>query len=293
MVHGWAVPRQVLQVSALVTLVLLVAFVVALRLGGVPAAIGVGMGFVALTRPTLSLPPTRAAAFAVPAAMTGAVAVALRGQPLASAFFVALVCLTVAPAGELHEALMVGLATAVAMLSSAPGTFDPLTTAAWMLVGGLTLLGLALALKLPPAEAKPIPPPLVWRHAVVMAASVGVVVYLVQVLQIPHGYWMAATLTVVLRPVLGETTRAVRERVIGTVAGALLALVLADALPRWAVVAALGACTLLMIAYTTLGEQAKQVVFLTPTAILMAPAGSTRLFAVSYTHLTLPTSDLV
>ena len=60
-----------------------------------------------------------------------------------------------------------------------------------------------------------------------MAVAVGAVVYLVGAWDIPHGYWMALTLTVVLRPFDDQTRRKSLQRVVGTIGGVVLSLLLA------------------------------------------------------------------
>jgi len=107
-----------------------------------------------------------------------------------------------------------------------------------------------------------------------MAILVGAVVYQVEILQIPHGYWIAMTLTVVLRPFGPETQQAAWQRVTGTVAGALMALVLVFLLPQWAVLVAVVISFVLMIASAVQGSLTRQVAFMTPAVILLGSSAA-------------------
>lgn len=66
-----------------------------------------------------------------------------------------------------------------------------------------------------------------FRHAVRLSAVVLVAAALFRVLSLPHGYWVAVTALVVLRPDYASTRARGVARVAGTAAGALLATVVA------------------------------------------------------------------
>lgn len=269
---AWAVPGRTLLLSAVATVVFVAPISGAYLLAGVPAALGLAMGILAAIRPAVTLRPLHALALAVPAGMAGAVAVGLRGQPVAAACFVALCCLLVAPAGILQEGLMGAVPTIAAVLVLVPGDFQPGPTALWMLVGGVLVV--AVATRLPRSAPAPgVEPKRAWRHAAVMALSVGAVVYLVDLLAVPHGYWMALTLTVVLRPFDDQTMKRSIQRVLGTIAGALLALAAAVLLPLWALLALLAISTVLSIAYALGRDYTRQVMFMTPAVVLVGSAG--------------------
>lgn len=107
-----------------------------------------------------------------------------------------------------------------------------------------------------------------------MAVAVGLAVWLMAELDWPHGYWLALTLTLVLRPFDDETLQKSWQRALGTVGGALLAVALAAVLPLWATLAAVGVCQVLSLAYTLQADYTRQVVLLTPVVVLLGSSGS-------------------
>lgn len=276
---GWAIPRRVLLFGTAVGLVLIAAFVAVSWWVGAAAAVALGMGFLAGTRPVITLAPRHAMALALPVALAGAVAVGLRGQPFAAACFVALCCVMAAPAEIRQSGLLAGLPTVAAVLVSVPGSYDPVLTAVWMIAGNLLLVAISVVARLPRSASGGIAPQRAWLHAAVMAISVGLVVYLLQVHELSYGYWVAVTLTVVLQPRHDLTRTKARQRILGTVVGVVLALLLAGVLPTWGVTIALAACLVLMNCYAMVHDYVRQVVFLTSAIVLLAPAGGAGLIA--------------
>ncbi len=267
-----------LLLSAALSVLLLIPLAGGYLLAGVPAALGIGMGYVVLLRPALTLPARRVGLLVLAAGLVASVAVALRGQPLAAAAFVALCCLAVAPVNRTGEGMLAGLPTAASVLVAVPGDFDPAAMAGWAVLGG----GIAVLVAARVPKATPLPGldrDRAQRHAVVMAAAAGLVTYLVLALHVPHGYWVALTLTVVLRPFDDQTRTKAWERLVGTFGGIVLAVLLAALLPLWAIAVALTACLVLMTAYALRGDYTRQVLFLTPSVVLLGTPGDLGLVA--------------
>lgn len=285
-IGDYALSRRTLGLATLVAVVLLVPLGLGYWFAGLSAALGIAMGFVANLQPSLSLSWKYAAALAVPAAMAGAVAVGLRGSPVAAGCFVALSCLLVAPAAIVGDGLLARIPTVAAVLVAVPGEFDPGATAGWMLLGGLlcVLLGARLPVR---RELKGTPAKTAWLHAAVTALAAGAVVYLVILFQVPHGYWAAMTLTLVLRANPGETQKVAVQRIIGTVGGALVALVIVWLLPLWAIGLALLMAMVASIGYAMVGDNPRQVMFMTPGVVLLGSAGSSGSLALERVLMTL------
>ncbi len=278
----WAVPRPVLMGALRIAAVLLAPLVLAYALAGTVAALAVVMGYTGSLTPALRLRPTYSLALALPAAMTGVVAAGINGQALPAACFVALACLLVAPAAIVQNGLMAGVPTIAAVYATLPERQDPVQVGAWMLVGGATVVGVAALTGLRrPAAPAGVEPWTAWAHAVAMALVVGVIVLVLGIVDIPHGYWIAMTMTVVLRPYGAETQSVARQRVVGTTLGAVLALGLSLVLPAWAAIAAGAALLVLVVANALLGRYAQQVTFLTPLIVLLGSAGTTDALGVA------------
>jgi Fusaric acid resistance protein-like len=242
---------------------LLVPLVAVLSLVGPAQALSLAMGYAACLYAGLKVPLRAALALTVPAALAGAVAVAVSGQALPAAGFVALACLMAAPANMLSNRVIAGI----------PATLDPAPVAGWMLAGGAYSVLVAQRLRQPEVPEQ-IDAGTAWRHAIAMAAAVGLATFLVIVLDVPHGYWIGMTLTIVLRPLGAETRSVVRQRVGGTVAGAVLALGIGLLLPGWALVATLTVLMVATVAYALLGDYARQVMFMTPMIVLLGAGSS-------------------
>lgn len=267
--------RKKLLVCFIITVILLVPLIIASKLGGAPAALGIAFGYVACSKPAFSMKSTHALALAIPAAMTGAVAVALRGNPISAACFAALCCLLVAPANILIDSLLAGIPSIAAVLVSVPGDFQPSTVALCMLTGSAVIIALATPFRKPQTHPTGVPATRAWQHAAIMCLAVGSTVYISNALGWSHNYWLPLTLTVLLCPYNDQTIRKSCYRVIGTVVGALLSLVLASILPLWVIPIIILLCLTLGLGYTMIGNYPRQTAFITSTLLLVSSAGST------------------
>jgi uncharacterized membrane protein YccC len=109
---------------------------------------------------------------------------------------------------------------------------------------------------------------LILRHAVRVALVCGLDVALIFLLHIDHGYWLLLTSLIVLQPHVSGTMRRGLERVGGTVAGGILAAILAAVLHSQLVIAAvLFPLALLALAILPVSYGAFAF-FLTPTFVL-------------------------
>jgi uncharacterized membrane protein YccC len=87
--------------------------------------------------------------------------------------------------------------------------------------------------------------------------------------QVTHGYWLAMTSLIVLQPYTGETVRKSTQRVGGTIAGAILAALLAAAIPgEWGLIALISLGAGAAVAFYAV-DYAWYSFFLTPTIVLM------------------------
>jgi uncharacterized membrane protein YccC len=109
---------------------------------------------------------------------------------------------------------------------------------------------------------------LLLRHAARVALVCGLDVALISLLHIDHGYWLLMTSLIVLQPHVSGTMRRGLERIGGTVAGGVLAALLAAVLPtQLATAAVLFPLALLALAILPV-SYAAFAFFLTPTFVL-------------------------
>ncbi|HAM45785.1 MAG TPA: hypothetical protein DCM67_12290 [Propionibacteriaceae bacterium] len=265
---GWRIPRKALALSVIATLVLGIPAVAGFAISGVTGVIGVFFGALVALRPALGMRPLSALGLSIPGALTAAVAVTVTDQPVAAASFVALCCLLVAPANGISDGLLAAIPSVAAVLVATTTTVSPAAMIGWMLVG--SLVAITLGHWLGPLPMSPgIDSARSWRHAAVMALAVGAVTYVVLAWHIPHGYWVALTLTVVLRPVGDGTRDKAWARVLGTIGGATAAVVVAPWLPPWAIYTLVTCCVLLAVGYAITKDYARQIAFVTPPLVLL------------------------
>jgi uncharacterized membrane protein YccC len=108
------------------------------------------------------------------------------------------------------------------------------------------------------------------RHALRVGVVAGVDVMLIRTLNVTHGFWLAMTSIIVLQPYGSGTLRKSAERVGGTIAGGVLAALLAAAVHTEAGVVAVITVTSVLTLATYAVDYAWYCFFLTPTFVLMS-----------------------
>jgi hypothetical protein len=269
----WLLPRQVLLVALPVSLGLLVPLVLAYVVSGPAGSLAVTLGFSGALLPALMLPVRWAAGLCLPVATAGAVGVAVNGVPFAAACVAALACLLVAPANTRSNGVLAGLPTVVAVVVATPGRLDAFEVFGWMLASGLVAV-LLVSLLRQPVQQPGIPSRTAWLHASAMAVAVGLSVFVVTWQQLPRGFWVPMTMTVVLRPLVDETRRLSRQRITGTLLGAVLAVAVVALVPRWASIGVGLGLLVALVGYGLLDRYAQQVTVLTPLIIVLGSAGA-------------------
>lgn len=95
--------------------------------------------------------------------------------------------------------------------------------AIWTALGGV--VGLAVTRWLGfQAPLRPIPGRIAWPHALVLGCLSAAAMYWALTNGISHGYWVAVTIVVALRPLPEERKDTLVGRVVGTIGGAVIAL---------------------------------------------------------------------
>lgn len=155
-----------------------------------------------------------------------------------------------------------------------PGPIDlPWAGAAgWVLVGIAGGLLTTRVLKFE-ANPRPVAATIALHHAVVVGVLAAGSMYWALAAAVPHGYWVAVTVVVALRPLPAERADTVKGRLLGTLLGAAVALVAAITLPTWAAAAVAAICLYLLVVYAMGGSYFMQTLFLTPMLLLLASLG--------------------
>jgi uncharacterized membrane protein YccC len=108
------------------------------------------------------------------------------------------------------------------------------------------------------------------RHALRVGVVAGVDVVLIRTMNVTHGFWLAMTSIIVLQPYGSGTLRKSAQRVGGTIAGGVLAALLAAAVHTEAGVVAVISVTSVLTLATYAVDYAWYCFFLTPTFVLMS-----------------------
>ena len=114
------------------------------------------------------------------------------------------------------------------------------------------------------------PRSMMMRHALRVGVVAGVDVVLIRSMNLTHGFWLAMTSVIVLQPYGSGTLRKSAERVGGTIAGGVLAALLAAEVHSEAGVVAVITVTSVLTLATYAVDYAWYCFFLTPTFVLMS-----------------------
>jgi hypothetical protein len=256
---------------ALVAVILVVGGIVT-AIGGTSAGLVVGLASGSATFGTVM--STRAAVvITVVLGAAAAVGAAASGLPWLSGLAVGVTALAIAPANA-YSAGMLMLAPLITLVFTVTDRgFTWWQAGVWGVVGGLVGLAVARFLRYGKQPPRPVPWPIAWRHAVVLALAAGVSVAVAEIAGEPHAYWVTVTLLVALRPIPDERSALALPRIAGTLLGALLAVLLVLILPSTLLLIAAIGCLLALAAYAMSANYFMQTVFLTPMLLLFMTYG--------------------
>ncbi|MFI6863021.1 FUSC family protein [Streptomyces sp. NPDC050421] len=150
---------------------------------------------------------------------------------------------------------------------SVPVWSVPAAATVWLGAGLAILAATAMRMGGP---SRPTPSRAAVTHAFALAAGCVALVLLQDSVGLPHGGWAVLTFCLVFVPASHETARRVRQRVAGTLVGAVLAAAVAVEAPPVVCLVLAAGCAVMAVAYALTPEADLQyVIFLTPTVILL------------------------
>lgn len=289
-------PSKALLSGVKLAVVILAPIAVAVAFLGSKAVLPAGMGLVsAAVLPYCK--PGQAVILILGLGLTGALATAAYGNAVAVVAVIVVACLASGLLGTFSDGVF-GMAPVVAsVLSFETPQLPPLTVGVVMVLVGAYAEIIVLLMKAH-TERKPVQAKVAIRHGVVMAAACGLAAAVAQHYQWPHAYWLVMTLAIVLRPFESESLKRSRQRIVGTLAGAIIAAMLSP-LPSIVQLVLATACMALMFAYMTLKDYLLQVTFMTPWVVFMVSSGtmsdtlSTDALRVAYTAIGCVTGGLL
>jgi hypothetical protein len=264
-------PRHLLPTALKITAAVLLPLIVVYQLVGGRAVLP---GVLALLSVAFVPYCTMRQAIGMCAALVavGTLGTAAYGNDLA---VVALVVATCLAAGFLSRfsAGVFGVGPIVAAVAGLDTPKNPPLTVAVVMTVVCAYVILVVYLTKVHVSPTPVPLEVATRHAVVMAVACGAATAVALYFEMPKSYWLVMTLAIVLRPYAVDSLVKNRRRVLGTVAGAMIAALLSP-LPRpWQMVMA-AICMTLMFAYMAQKDYVLQVTFMTPMVIFLVSSGS-------------------
>lgn len=264
-------PRDALAQALLIVVAIAPVAAVAGLVAGSDAVLAVLLGLASGAGVAVATPsPQWRAALVVATGLAAAAGAAGHGHAVAVAVIVALAAMVQAPFSIRVGAVATMLPAVAATFGSVGGQWY--VAGLWSAAGAAAITIVVTVINLT-GPSEPVPSAVAWRHAVVTALAAGTAAGLSVHWSVPHGYWAVVTLCVVLHPVRGETSRRALDRFAGTATGAVLAGVLATALPVGAGLAVAAVCALLMLGWSVAANERKQLIFLTPVVVLVGSSG--------------------
>ena len=246
--------------------------VAALLAGNDAAAIWAALGLLTGAGTQVFLGVARSAVLVLASVAVVAAATAERGDAAAVGLIAAAAAI-VGGLANLKSAGVLSIAPATAAIAGvAPLPVTWWQAGGWLLAGGAygIILVRVAGVHLQP---RPAPARNVLIHTVVLTVLCGVAAGLTVAYRLPHGYWIVLTFVSVLRPSRPESARRARDRIAGTLLGALVPLPLVEFLPGRVTGVAAVLSLFVFLSYMFAGEYVAQVVFLTTTTILVASGG--------------------
>ncbi|WP_084101835.1 FUSC family protein [Demequina sp. NBRC 110051] len=239
--------------------------------GGPSAGVASVLGVIAVLMLALRRPPaTHVLALGVIVAVGSSGATLVAPSPWGLAAVVAASVLATFPLVLRHGAVVSSVPVVVALAGTDAVAIGPEGALAGILLAAVLTIGVVRLLRL----RAPAPPTPSRRVLVVYLGAVAfgsaLAAGLIVAWEVPHGVWVIVALSAVLLPVAGETVRAARARVLGTVVGTVVASAASMVLPAVISLALVAVLLVWGIAWIIAKNQARGAGFVAAAVVLIA-----------------------
>ncbi|WP_313356666.1 FUSC family protein [Microbacterium sp.] len=255
----------------LIVAILIPSVVVSLIAGpsasmGFGLAMGLGMAVAPVSRPRQSV------VLMLAGAALGALASWADSTPWAIAALMLTSAILFAIANQRSAGLLSLAPVMVILFGPGPIQLSWWAAALWILAGAVTGAAITRLLKFQ-APTMPVDKRTAWEHGITVGLLSAGIMYWALAADIPHGYWAAVTVVMALRPLAAQRRETISGRLVGTLAGAIIALLAVLLLPTWAalVIAILG--LFFLVWYSMGGSYLMQTLALTPMLLIFASLG--------------------
>ncbi len=255
----------------LMVAILIPAAIVSVVGGVAPSmAFGLAMGLGMAVAPVSK--PLNTAIYILIGAALGALASVADASPWAIAVLIFISAILCAITNQRSAGLLAMAPLFVILFGPGPISLEWWAAALWIIAGGLVGVAITVLLKFQ-APIKPVAPRTAWEHGIAVGLLCAGIMYWSLANDVPHGYWMAVTVLMALRPLPDQRRETLNGRLIGTLLGAVIALLVVLFLPTWAAVIAAVVFLFLLIWYSMGGAYLMQALSLTPMLLIFASLG--------------------
>ncbi|WP_343318612.1 FUSC family protein [Arthrobacter sp. TMP15] len=258
------------------TLKLLVAILIPSALVSILAGVSASMGFgLAMGLGMAVTPvsrPRQAVVLVTLGAALGGLASLAGSTPWAIALLMFVSAILFAAANQRSAGLL--SLTPVMVILFGPGPIDLSWWSAilWILAGGLVGAFITRLLKFQ-APTLPVEKRVAWEHGIAVGLLCAAIMFWTLANNVPHGYWIAVTVLMALRPLPNQRRETLNGRLIGTALGAVIALLAVVFLPVWGAGIVAVACLFFLVWYSMGGAYLMQALALTPMLLIFASLG--------------------
>ena len=258
------------------TLRLLVAImvpsVIVSVLGGASASMGFGLAMGLGMAVTPVSRPRQAVLLVLVGAALGGLASLAGSTPWAIAILMFVSAILFAVTNQRSAGLLSLTPVMVILFGPGPINLSWWSAVLWILAGGLAGALITRLLKFQ-APILPVEKRAAWEHGIAVGVLCAAIMYWALANNIPHGYWVAVTVLMALRPLASQRRETLNGRLVGTFLGAIIALLAVLFLPVWgaAIVAVL--CLFFLVWYSMGGAYLMQALTLTPMLLIFASLG--------------------